>query len=237
MPNRFIFRQVYCGDLPTFLADGEIRAKNHENQQACHQTSYQEIVNRRGTNEFPMPCGGVVNDYVPFYFSPLSSFTYTIHRGNVPLISPDGVNLGIAQDEQRIFFVCQTDNLRNSGLDYCFSDYPLNSQVPKPALEQNLDSLEQHVHWDVFDDNPMAGHIPEVGYGGVCQYFKNSDNPPERQLRSQKRMAEFLVKGALSLEYVCCIVAKSAEMRDNLQTTMNASGWNIPILSKPGCYF
>ena len=133
VPNRFIFRQVYFGDLPIFLADGEIRAKNHASPQLCHQTSYQEIVNRRGTNEFPVPCGGVVNDYVPFYFSPLSSFTYTIHRGNVPLISPGGVNLGIAQDEERVFFVCQADDLRNSGLDYCFSDLSTKFSSPKAS--------------------------------------------------------------------------------------------------------
>ncbi len=55
MPNRFIFRQVYAGDLSRFLADGEIRAKNHAVPQPCHQTSYQDIVDRRGTAEFAMP--------------------------------------------------------------------------------------------------------------------------------------------------------------------------------------
>ena len=78
---------------------------------------------------------------------------------------------------------------------------------------------------------------PKLVTVAFASISRTRTTPPERQLRSQKRMAEFLVKGALSLEYVCCIVAKSAEMRDNLQTTMNASDWNIPILSKPGCYF
>jgi hypothetical protein len=90
MPSRFVFRQIYYGDLDCFLADGEIRSKNHPNMQACHQTSYQEIVDRRGTAEFQMPCGGVVNDYVAFYFSPLTAFTFTIDRGNVNLRDLDG---------------------------------------------------------------------------------------------------------------------------------------------------
>lgn len=237
MPDRFIFRQVYAGDLSRFLTDGEIRSKNHALPQSCHQTSYQDIVDRRGTAEFVMPCGGVVNDYVPFYFSPLTSFTYTIHRGNVPLRSPDGAHLGIARDDERIFFVCSTEHLRDSGLEFCFSDFPLNSQVPQPCIEQSLDRMEQHVHWGVFDDSPRVARIQEIGYAGVCKYFKNWDDPPEWQLRSQKRMAEFLVRGALPLNYVSCIVAKSVDMRDNLQLQMDASDWNIPILSKPGCYF
>lgn len=184
-----------------------------------------------------MPCGGVVNDYVPFYFSPITSFAFTIYKGNVPLISPDGINLGMAKEEDRIFFVCGAENIKVSGLNYCFSDYALNSQAPQPIIEQNLDRLEEHVHWDVFDDNPMVARIPEIGYAGVCRYFHNCDTPPKRQVRSQARMAEFLVRDALPLDYISCIVAKSDAMRNNLQAVMDASGWDIPILSKPGCYF
>lgn len=237
MPDRFIFRQVYYGDLPTFLADGEIRAKNHQVAQQCHQTSYQEIVDRRGTSEFQMPCGGVVNDYVPFYFSPLTSFAYTIHRGNVPLRSPIGANLGMARDDDRIFLVCNTEAFRGTGLEICFSDFPLNSRAPVPTLENDLDKVETHVHWDVFDENPIAGRIPEIGYGGVCKYFQNQATPATRQLRSQKRMAEFLVRTAVPLDVVACIVAKSPAMKDKLQLMMDASDWDIPINVKPGCYF
>jgi hypothetical protein len=163
MPNRFIFRQVYYGDLSTFLDDGEIRAKNHFAEQLCHQTSYQQIVDRRGTNAFSMPCGGVVNDYVPFYFSPLTSFTYTIHKGNVPLRSPSGADLGMAKPEDRIFIVCKIKDFRNAGLEYCFSNFPLNSEVPPPILNSNLDELETHVFWDVFDEPPYGAKMACVG--------------------------------------------------------------------------
>jgi len=237
LPERFVFRQVDYRDVGTFLADGEIRAKNHPNPQRCHQTSYQAIVNRRGTSQFPMPCGGVVNDYVPFYFSPLTSFTYTIHRGNVPLKAPDGTDMGIASDGERAFIICRIDSLKGCGLDICYSDFPLNSNVPIPTVIEDLDELEQHVYWDVFEDAPKTGRIPEIGYEGVCKYFKNVEEPPKWQYRSQKRMAEFLVKKALPLEFVCCIVAKTPEMQDKLQEMTDASTWEIPILLKPDCYF
>lgn len=236
MPQRFIFRQVHYVDIPTFLEDGEIRAKNHENPQACHQASYQEIVNRRGTAEFELPAG-VVNDYVPFYFSPITSFTFTIHKGNVSSISPSGVDLGVANDEERVFFVFPVDVFQGSGLDYCFSDYALNSQAPLPSIETDLSILEQHVHWNVFDEAPYVGAIPEVGYSGVCSWFHNMATPPTRQLRSQKRMAEFLVKRAVPVQLACCLVAKSSSIGDNVSQMMAASRWNIPIITKRGCYF
>lgn len=236
LPDRFVFRQTYFGDLPMFLADGEIRAKNHHTPQLCHQTSYKEIVDRRGTDAFELPLGGVVNDYVPFYFSPLTSFTFTINRGNVPLISPTGINLESANDNDRIFFVCRIDTFQDSGLTYCFSDYPLNSVVPPPTIETDLTKLETHIHWDVFDEDQTA-KISEIGYNGVCKWFHNVALHPIRQLRSQKRMAEFLVAHAVPMSVVTCIITKSDTMRDRLQVMMEASKWNIPIYAKRGCYF
>lgn len=237
MPSRFAFRQVYAGDLELFLRDGEVRAKNHANLQHCHQTSYQEINDRRGTNAFRMPCGGVVNDYVPFYFSPLTSFAYTICQGNVPLRDFEGQNLGVALNEERIFFVCNTDVFAGSNLTVCFSDLALNSNSGSPKIETDLGKLESHVDWSVFDEDPIVARIPEIGYGGVCQYFRSVATPAKWHNRSPKRMAEFLVREAVPLQYVSCVVAKSDAMRDNLQAVMDASHWNIPILAKPGCYF
>jgi hypothetical protein len=237
LPERFIFRQFYYRDLARFLEDGEIRAKNHPTLQACHQTSYQQIVNRRGTAEFQLPGGGVVNDCVPFYFSPVTSFTYTIHQGNVPLVSPNGVTLGQAKSDERVFIVFKTEAFRNSNLEYYFSDYALNSMAPLPSIETDLGKLAQHVHWNVFDEAPYVAAIHEIGYQGVCQYFHNMTSPPTRQLRSQKRMAEFLIKTAVPLNLACCLIAKSAAISDKLHEMMAASHWEIPIFVKPGCYF
>lgn len=237
MPNRFIFRQVHFEDLPIFLADGEVRAKNHLAPQSCHQTSYQDIVNRRGTDEFQMPNGCVVNDFVPFYFSPITSFTFTIYRKNVPLISPTGVELRKACEDDRIFLISSPQTLVGSGLFTCFSDYALNSQAPMPTIETDISKLEDHVHWNVFDEHPMVAAIPDIHYAGVCKWYHNMATPPERMTRSAKRMAEFLVQGAVPLAKIMCIVVKTDAMRDTLRAMMAASGWNIPILTKRGCFY
>jgi len=220
-----------------FLADGEIRAKNHPNPQQCHQVSYQEIVNRRGTDEFLMPLGGVVNDYVPFYFSPITSFSHTIQKGNVRVNSPEGEYIGQSSDERRVFFVCRVDDVAEADVEYCFSDFPLNSMAPQPSIITDIGSLEQHVHWDVFDESPICAVISEVGYTGVCRYYLNMASPLSRQSRKQKRMAEFLVKNALPLDMVACIIVKTSTIKEELQTAMEATRWRIPIYAKRGCYF
>lgn len=237
MPNRFIFRQVHFEDLPIFLADCEVRAKRHQSPQLCHQTSYPEIVYRRGTDEFELPNGCVVNDFVPFYFSPITSFTFTIFRENVPLVSPQGVCLRQACEDDRIFLVCSPQAFVGSGLGTCFSDYALNSKAPMPKIETDLTKLEGHVHWNVFDESPMIAAIPEIGYAGVCKWYHNMATPPQRMTRSAKRMAEFLVHGAVPLDKIVCIVVKTDAMRATLEGMMVASAWKIPVLTKRGCFF
>ena len=237
MPKRFVFRQVCSRDLQTFLADGEIRAKNHPQPQCVHQTSYVNIVASRGTTMFALPHGGVVNDYVPFYFSPLTGFTYTISCGNVELRDPAGNVLGRASDKERIFFVCSVEEFASTSLQYCFSDLALNKVAPMPALETNLANLETHIAWSMFDDPPFKAQIPEIGYGGVCEYFANRASPQRYQNRSSQRMAEFLIKFSVPLSLVTCVIVRDQEMKQILQPIMDASRWNIPVFVKPGCYF
>ncbi len=237
LPERFIFRQVYCDDVPLFLSHGELRAKNHSGGQLCHQTSYEAIVNRRGERQFLMPCGGVVNDYVPFYFSPITSFTFTIFKGNVPLKSPTGTYLRKACEDDRVFFIAKVRNFNQSGLQYCFSDSALNTVAPMPALEVDLDKLDGHVHWALFDEAPLVAMVPEIGYEGVCKFFASQAAPATRQTRSPKRMAEFLVKDTVPLQFISCIVAKSGAVASKVRAMMSASKWDIPIYVNAGCYF
>jgi hypothetical protein len=129
------------------------------------------------------------------------------------------------------------NSFQNSGLFFCFSDHALNSNAPRPSLETNLERLEEHIHWELFDEGKDKAAIPEIGYNGVCRWFHNMATPPHRMSRSPKRMAEFLVQDAVPLEYIDCIIAKTDAMRDKLKKMMDASDWNIPIYTKRGCYF
>lgn len=237
MPDRFVFRQVYLDDIPLFLADGEIRAKNHESPQRCHQTSYQEIVDRRGSDEFKMPCGGVVNDYVPFYFSPITAFTYTIHCGNVQLRTHDGTVLRTAEQESRAFFVAKATRIFDSGLDIYFSNVALNSMALDIELDSDPKRLESVVNWSVFDESPRTAFVPEVGYEGVCSWFHSRDTPVRHQNRSKERMAEFLVRRAVPLDVFECVVVHNTTAAGQVEAMIARSGAHLPVIVKRGCYF
>lgn len=236
MPERFVFRQVDYRDLPIFLADGEVRSKNHPNQQGCHQTSHQNLVQRRGTNEFKLPFGGVVNDCVAFYFSPLTSFTCSIHRGGVQVIPPNGGAQTTSQLQDRVFLVAKVSALYGAGLQCCFSNYALNSAAPTPVIKNDPNLLETHINWTMFDEDPLAGSIPEIGYGGSCKYFLSKDTPIRYQLRKPIRMAEFLVQTAVPLHLFACLVAPSDQRKALIQQQLQVAGSQLPVFSKPWCF-
>lgn len=236
MPDRFVFREIDYRDVGIFLQDGEIRAKNHASPQQCHQTSYANLVNRRGTPIFQVPGGGVVNDYVAFYFSPYTSFTCSIHRGGVNVLDPDGQILGPSRLEDRAFFVCRVADLGRAGLNCCYSNFALNSLALAPTISSDLSKIETHVRWDVFDDTPMTADIPEIGYAGVCKFFNSRATPPKYQSRKEQRMAEFLVHGSVPLDQVACIVAPSDDLKNRIKSQISGSTWNISVYAKPGCF-
>lgn len=236
MPERFVFRQVDYRDIPVFLADGEVRSKNHANPQACHQTSYQNLVQRRGTNDFQLPFGGVVNDCVAFYFSPLTSFTCAIHRGSVQVITPNGASSIKSRLEDRVFLVAKVTDLYDSGLGCCFSNCALNSSVPKPVILSDVNMLERHIDWSMFDEYPPAAEIPEIGYGGACKYFNSRATPERYQFRTPIRMAEFLVHTAVPMRAFTCLVTPNAHQNTIVSGMIKEAGYQLPVYSKSGCF-
>ncbi|MFW5432746.1 MAG: DUF4433 domain-containing protein [Methylophilaceae bacterium] len=232
---RHIFRLTYYKNIAQFLTDGEVWAKNHKPMQKCYQTSYANIVNRRGTEEFKMPCGGVVNDFVPFYFSPITAMSHTIHQGNVDLGGLDGVRIGVAKSDEIVFLVSNTQHFQSFGNDVYFTNVACNSQAIVPVFSSDLTVLDTHVNWSVFNELPLKAEIPEVGYNGVCKYFFDRDDGVHMNRKTQ-RMAEFMIKNSVSLNYIDCIVVQNENIKMEVEQQIKSSLWNIPVYLKPGCY-
>lgn len=231
----FIFRQVDYRDIPTFLDDMEVRSKNFIPKQACHQTSEAAIVGRRGQYEFRLPHGGVVNDYVAFYFSPITAFAFKIHQGNVPVFSPEGENLGQSDVKNRVFLVADTDTLFNAGLHCCYSNMALNTLAPFPEMDADPDNLDTHINWSLFNEHPIVAKIPEIEYPGVCQYF--FDGTQEHQHNRRRiRMAEFLVKDAVPIDALRCVIVYNDTQKNYIQFAMNRAGIELPVYIKPDCF-
>lgn len=230
-----VFRMTPYQNMPIFLRDGAVYAKNHDPMQRCYRASFQNIVNRRG-EDFFTPSLKSVNDFVPFYFSPIHSMAFTTHKGNVRLLDPDNTYLGQADHSNSIFLVSTAESLAASGQEYWFTDVACNSGL-LPTYEQDINKITQHINWAVFraGSQYMTAHIPEIGYNGVCKIF--SDHPDYYPMRNTQRMAEFLLYDALSLDFVQCIIVQNDTVGQKVQDFINQSRFTIPVYVKQNCYF
>lgn len=76
--------------------------------------AYERIQDRRARTRVPCGAGGVLQDYVPFYFAPRSPMLYAIHKGNVE---------GYAQGQNPVIhLVSEAEAIEASGLAFAFTD-------------------------------------------------------------------------------------------------------------------
>lgn len=226
---------TYYKNLEKYFSDGALYAKKHSPPQPGFRISFDDIVARRGT-QFTTPDGTNINNYVPFYFSPITKMAYTIHAGKVPLKDTGGVCLGKASMDDVAFIVVEPGRLFASGRRCWFTDIACNSRL-SPVYKQDPKELTNHIEWSLFDDQPMIGQIPEIGYEGVCRWQQDRDDPARYQSRGTKRMAEFMVLDYLEMTEVSCIVLKNDAHLAEIQSWVKAASLDIPVLVKPGCYF
>lgn len=81
-----IYHITHLDNLPGILAHGELLSDALVRAAGIATTAiaYGHIKQRRERVAVDIPPGGVVADYVPFYFCPRSPMLYAIHGGQVP---------------------------------------------------------------------------------------------------------------------------------------------------------
>ena len=233
--TRRIFRMTHFRNVEQHMADGNLYARNNPLGTAQYSICYDEIVQRRGTQIFT-PKQQNINQYVPFYFSPCTGMALAIAGGYVKFTSPDGTVLGQSNNDDVVFYVCDPQEVHALNLEYWITDIGCNSGIP-PLFSNDIEDLESHINWKLFDETDRMGRIPEIGYNGVCRWTHNRDEPPHHQNRKKERMAEFLVRDHLPVELIKCIVTKNDNVRTQVEQWVNANGRNIDVYTKRGCFY
>jgi hypothetical protein len=76
-----IFRITHIANLPSILANGVPCKNASSDDDKFIQIGNPDLILKRGNRVVPIPPGGTLNDYVPFYFTPFSPMLYNIKTG------------------------------------------------------------------------------------------------------------------------------------------------------------
>jgi hypothetical protein len=167
------------------------------------------IQRQRRVTRVPCGPGGVIHDYVPFYFGPRSPMLYQLHTGWV-----QGYSEG---QEPIIYLVSSAERVARSGARFVFTDGH---------------AIKAFTKW--FDD---LGALDQVDWPAChARYWRDSTEDMDRQRRKQ---AEFLVHRVCDWALIESIGVLSSRMRFKAQGIMKqfAPRMRRDVFVKPNWYY
>ncbi len=180
--------------------------------------AYQGAQGTRATKMVAKPPGGVIHDYVPFYFAPRSPMLYTINNGNVPDCPHRQPDI--------IHFMTTVEIVIANKLPYVFYDY--NATLGIATCYNDVDDLDK-IDWDLFHEAPRID--------GYCKYWHSLVNNPKYIRRQETRQAEFLVHKSFPLKFIISVGAYNEAKATEVREVFDNAGIQVPVEAQPGWYF
>jgi hypothetical protein len=182
-----IYHFTDATNLPGILEAGRIYCKSGLSAGA-HKTdiSHYDVQQKRQVEKVRCGPGGVLHDYVPFYFAPSSPMMSAISNGKVEKCSSNTTRL--------VYLVSSLDRVQESGLGFVFSDGHATKAFTK--IYADLASLNK-IDWPLMQQ----------------KYWYDTDEDPDRRRR---RQAEFLVHEMFPWECVEYLAVRTSDMKRRL---------------------
>lgn len=108
-----IWRIVHRDNLPWILDNGLHCGNSNVRSPSWVDIGNPELIDKRATHPVPIAPAGMLNDYVPFYFTPFSVMMKNIHSGR-----------GVKQrsNEEIVILVSSLHHIHKEGLPFLFTD-------------------------------------------------------------------------------------------------------------------
>jgi hypothetical protein len=200
VPDRLLFHFTHLDNLPAILATGALLADADVTGTALVTDMGNAGIERnRRRRPVPLPPGGVVADYVPFYFAPRSPMLYRIccdHRDGVPGRYPDG-------EDPLVYLVTSVDRVVATGRPWLATDG--NAAVAVSRFTAAMADLPGLVDWPL-----MAARF----------WAPDTDDPD----RERRRMAELLVHRHLPLSALAGFAARTEHRARQVRDLLTTAG-------------
>lgn len=202
-----IFRITHIENLPWILDNGLHSGAGSRTDPHFVSIGNLELISARRERIVPIPPGGTLDDYVPFYFTPYSPMVYNILTGwgGVERTSP----------EKLVYLVSSLPNLQRDGVRFVFTDRHAYLQLAK--------------FYSALDD------LSNVDFALLRR--KDFRRDPEDPDKLERYQAEALVHRRLGVESLLGIACYRAEERDMIAAEIAKRGLNILVVDRPYWFF
>ena len=204
-----IYHITKIQNLRSTIEHGKLLAytEMHHQNIGYNNIAYGDIQARRARTTVPCTPGGVLHDYIPFYFAPRSPMLYTINKGNVA-DCPEGQSV-IA------YIVSTAEAVQAASIPFAFTDTHATMQFSSFYNDlANLDKIE----WGIM----------------TAKYWFDTNDDLDRK---QRRQAEFLVKHEFPLHLVTEIGALDQRMRREVLSIVGNSLFTPKVVIRANWYY
>jgi hypothetical protein len=200
-----IFRIVHRDNIPWILDNG-LPCKNSKTRDPKYvDIGNLDLISKRDKHPVPKPPGGMLSDYVPFYFTPFSPMMYNIKTG--------WGGIKKRENHEIVIMVSSLARLAERQVQFVFTDR--HAYLAAAQFYSDPARLDQ-IDWDMLQRRD----------------FKNDPDDPSEKERYQ---AEALVHKRLPVEalsgFVCYnddafkVVASAVEARRQIAKVIKKSDW------------
>ena len=167
-----------------------------------------DIKDRRRGRVVPIPPGGSVADYVPFYFAARSPMLFAIHMGNVPTFK--------GGQKKVVYLMTSVDSIVDGGLPFVFTDR--NAALGLAHYGDNPSELDDHVDWELME----------------ARMWNNTSTEPDRM---ERRMAELLVHRHVPWSAITGVVTRTEKRNGQASAALATVGVSTAVTVQSDWYF
>ena len=208
-PQRgLLFHFTHMSNLESIVRNGLSCDAHAQDGQLQVEVGNQDIKERRRSRTVPVPPGGVVADYVPFYFAARSPMLYVIWRGQVPTYQ--------AGQEDVVYLLTTIERVKDSGIPSVFTDR--NATLGYAEFNNDLAQIDSVIDWDLME----------------AMIWK--DQPGDWD-RKERRMAELLVHQRLPWEHVVGIGVLDDVLRAKVEVILASLDERTPVRTRRNWYY
>ena len=202
-----IFRITHIANVPWLLDNGLHCPHSAVRDPTFRRIGNLDLIAKRGQRVVPIPPGGTLTDYIPFYFTPCSPMLYNIKTGYQ----------GVEQIPMADIVVLASSlhRIAEHGVAFVFTD--------------------RHAYMHTAKFSSSLGDLRELDWKSLrARDFKRSADDPGKMERYQ---AEALIHRHLPVNALAGLACYGAAQREALEAEIEGRGLALKIVTKPDWYF
>jgi hypothetical protein len=208
-PERgLLFRITHVANLPWLLAHGMHCANGGGSDPDFVAIGNADLIDHRSRHVVPLPPGGTLADYVPFYLTPKSPMLYNIKTGY------NGIVKRLNNDI--VILVSSCSVLRDAEVRLLFTDR--HAYARTATWSDDPGRLHDLIDWDILRRHDFA----------------RDDLYPDKMERYQ---AEALAHRRVPPHALLGVACASDAARAVVEPLIQAAGVDLQVFVRPGWYF